>query len=270
MPKQILFVDTIVSTVTSVSSENSNYPKENLIVPESPYDYWKTTANNTDQWSVLDLGAPTTITGVALFNTNYTNYLVQGSDSSTFASVPVDSGTITMIQDPERLRYNNFQNPQTYGTPFYNRYLRIFIPAQATTDSSSIFKTGGVSLSSGVNELIFNPDIGFNVTITRNANQITKAGGGAPEVRIRGERYASIAFSTRRYATSIPQMEEIAAKLISIDEGDTVVFYDNGEWQTYPTNSPYLYCCKRVGTPTKSHNSAKIVDISGINFIECL
>ena len=268
MAKQILFVDTLVSTVTSVSTENTNYPKENLLVPESPFEPWKTTVNNSDQYAIFDFGAPTTITGVAVFNPNYTNYLVQGSDSSTFATVPVDSGTITMIQDPDRLRYNNYQNPQSYGTPFAHRYLRIYIPAQATTDSTSIFKTGGVSFSTGDTELIFNPNLGFNITVTRPVNSIQKAGGGAPETRVRGERYASISFNTRRYANKVLQIEEIASKIISIDEGDTVVFFDNGEWQTYPTDSPFVYCAKRVGAPSKSFNTNKIIEVTGINFVE--
>lgn len=266
MAKMILYRDFYTYTVDSQSSESSTEPASNVLLPEKQFRYWKTTGTG-DSWIILDLGSAQVVTSVALINVNYTSYRVEGDTTNSFSSPPVNSGAITIVQDTERKRYYSHTTPQSYSPAFNHRYLRIFIPTQSTTDSDTVFKTGGIVVKTGTTELFFNPDVGLSVSLSRSSDNINLR-SGVPEIRNVGERIATLNFSTRRDMRVEAQFDEVAERFISIDEGESVLFFDNGNFLSKSTNSPFVYVMKRTGNISRVLDEYPMGTYTGITFIE--
>ncbi len=256
----ILFRDFLFYSINSVSSEQSTFPSTNLLIPEKQRRYWKTN-DTTDAFVIIDLGSAQQVTGIALLNVNYNTYKIQGDTTASFASPAVDSGTITTAIDPQRKRYYSFTEPQGYSPAFNYRYLRLFIPTQATTDGDTVFKTGGLVLKTGTTKVTINPDYGMGITM-HEPNDKTEMRSGATEVRGINTRFATWQCSFTHDSRTEAQIDEVGNLLYSIDESESLIFCDNGNFLSKTAITPYVYILRRVGDASGSYSQYPIFTTS--------
>lgn len=261
MANFILSPDFFDYTILSQSSEDLSYPASNLKIYAKQNRWWKTTVA-TDSEVVLDFGAPLNVKGVGVINPNYASCKIQFNSTSSFTSPAVDSGTLTVRKDEERKRYYLFHAPVANY-----RYMRLFIPAQTPVDGDSVFSTGALVVLTGTPELLLGPGQNVSVTVTRASIKNDLLGGGR-EVTNTGERRAILRLSFDRDVRVEAEADELAQKIMSIDETTHVLIADVGNFLSKGANSPFVYVATRDGDATKQLSNYSLMEVNDVIFRE--
>ena len=264
MANMIMFRDFFNYTINSESSEQTNFPSDNLLLPNKQRRYWKTTGVG-NEYVIIDLGSAQTVTGVALINANYDTFVIEGDTTTSFSSPPVTSGTLDTIYDPIRGRYYAYTNPSDYS--FNHRYLRLYIPAQTPNDGDTVFKTGGLVIKTGTTEILMNPNYGLTIAINRSSD-INNLRSGGVETRNIGERLATMSFTMTRDQRVEADIDEMGNLFSTIDETEDLLVCDNGNFLSKSPDTPFIYVFRRSGGVTFNLSRYPLLEITTLTFLE--
>jgi hypothetical protein len=139
----------LIYTVVSVSSENADFPKENIAKNTEPTLTSRTTTVGSDQWWVIDFGSAKAVDAFFLDKVNFSTVKIQGNATDVWTGPSFDSGILTVGRDFRHNRYKILFVTSTFNL----RFARIFVPAQTPIDGASYFEIGGLSCSDDYVEL---------------------------------------------------------------------------------------------------------------------
>jgi hypothetical protein len=136
-------------TVVSVSSENPDFPKENIAKITEPTLTSRTTSVGSDQWWVIDFGSAKAVDAFFLDKVNFATVKIQGNATDDWGGPSFDSGLLTVERDFRHDRYKIIFVTSTFNL----RFARILVPTQTPVDGASYFEIGGLSCSDNYVEL---------------------------------------------------------------------------------------------------------------------
>lgn len=138
-------------SISSQTSEESNYPASNIEIRTTPQRHWRSTAT-TEQDIVIDLGATQTSLTVYLDWVNFdtVQYAESSSSGGPWTTLQLSgSDNRTVEEDPVHGVYRRIDD-LTLTT---KRYLRIRIPAGSETGSDTYYRIGTFVICTSITEL---------------------------------------------------------------------------------------------------------------------
>lgn len=200
--------------VVTGSSETTDSPATNILKPGRPMLPWRTAAGGA-QNVVVDLLTATTLTGIWLIRTNFSQVTIQGNATNVWTS-PTFSRAFTISRNPWNFRYQ-LAVPLT-GFTF--RYLRILIPSQTPVDGTAAYLLGGVY--AGVTERIpqnFRFDVELT-TVQPALDEVQQSGAwrqrlvmGEPLAAIAATRAARLTVLAPGYADDLNRWQDLARRI---------------------------------------------------------
>lgn len=243
MGEMILARNLLTYTIDSFSSEDANWPASNLLIFDKRIRFWKTTSTS-DSYVIIDLGAAKALKAVGVIDVNYSSCKIQGHTSNNFTTPDFDSGLVTIAQ--EKLTHL-YRLHFIALTGFNYRYLRLFIPTQATTDGTSVFRTGVLATSVDSAEFLYGGYNGLNMR-RNQAISVRDMHGGGQEKAINGSPYGSISFDMRRLRKSA-EFTQITDQLVSIGETELIMFSPADELIEDTNSGQYVFIMRRETPP---------------------
>lgn len=232
-------------TIEDVSTEDSNWLAANLLLFEKRVRYWKTTGTG-DSYVVIDLGSAQALKGVGAIDCNYASCKIQGNASDSWGSPSFDTDTVSISQDKLTGLYR-LHLDTTDLSGFNYRYLRLFIPTQATTDNDSVFRTGVLAVSVDSDEYVLTVDAS-GITMRRNqAISLATLHGGGEEKNINGAPYASMSFDIGRLRNA--SEFALIERLLAIGETELVMFSPDDEMIEDTNNGQYVFIMRKETPP---------------------
>jgi len=134
-------------SVLSATSEDSDFPKENIVDRTSPQRAWRSTSIAADQRVVIDCGAVQTDLTVYLDWVNFDEFKFQESSDGTSGWSDIGT-TRTISKDPMHGVYRYTADI----TMSSKRYLGILIPAQTPVDGAAYFRIGTFAIPTSILE----------------------------------------------------------------------------------------------------------------------
>jgi len=122
-------------SIVSVTTEDLDYPKENVLTIDLTTFSWRTTTTGSQGEMVLDFGSILTQPlDLILWNVNVNTMVVKAHPTNSFGTPDFDSGSLTSIFDMD---LNIYKQRVTIVNDF--RFVKIEIPVQTPIDSSDAF-----------------------------------------------------------------------------------------------------------------------------------
>lgn len=235
-------------TIDSFSSEDSNFPASNLLLFDKRIRFAKTT-DTTEQWWIINLGAPKALNAVDVIDANFTNYTIQGNTTNSFITPPFDWTGLTTAQDKFTDIYRSHKNPQSPGggNPAFNyQYLRLVIPAQSTTDGASQFRLGVLAVSVDSEAMLRSPQYGMEL-LRDQAELEEELHGGGIEYATTGVPFLRLTFDIITLRQTA-EFANLAKQLISIGKNELIAISFSDQMKEDP-NGQYVYIVKRETKP---------------------
>lgn len=250
-------------TLLAISSEDANYPDDNLKL------YWSITraARSTTVASIwtIDIDLLAAMAPViCLDHCNFASVIVHGNTSNSWGSPAYSSSTLTISKEYATGRYKVWIDCAGHSY----RYWRIHVPVQTPTDSAAYFQLGRL--------IVLNPT--YVITATQNieygysqeamssivVNQFEDSDSGSREV-IYLDDHLRWQGSIQWGAQSESNMDQIWTINQVIQKG-LVVFYENRS-----DTSKFWVCHRGQGAAlSQSISSYDIANSGSIDLIEVI
>ena len=122
-------------SIVSVTTEDVDYPKENILTIDLTTLSWRTTTTGSQGEMVLDFGSILTQPlDLILWNVNVNTMVVKAHPTNSFGTPDFDSGSLTSIFDMD---LNIYKQRVTIVNDF--RFIKIEIPVQTPIDNTDDF-----------------------------------------------------------------------------------------------------------------------------------
>jgi len=241
-----------VPYTASASTADTEFPVTNLYDYEHALRQWRSTTIGSDQWVKAYTGASAiTLKGIMISDVNFTSILVQ---INTTDSWPGTSVAYTVTMDQRTGRYKIYVSFNSVSV----KYIRISIPAQATTDGLSYFRMGTLVVLNSVFEFTENPT--FPYAFTADEKMITNdfESGGYEDVNL-GPLLWEGNFGFAVHERSLESEINIFNRMY---KSANLVFFENY------TDPALCYICRRRTPIQVSWDSTNINSIQTMTFKE--
>jgi hypothetical protein len=233
------------------SNTDPNYPDSNLNLYFKPLQVCRTTVTTQVTFSI-DFGVAKAVLAAMLNDVNFTSVYFSGSaDNATWGA----EQHFTIGKDERVQRYKIFAALDGFN----NRYLRIRIPGQATTDGAAFFRIGAAVFMDTVLELA--EAISYPYDYSADEEILTsKMPSGGEEDTVLGDAIWQGSFGTDPLS---PSNEGDYWTLNAIGKSGPLVFFEN------LGDTSKVYICRRrsaiqVSWKTKNRDSIQKITFKEI------
>lgn len=217
--------------MVSVSSQDSNYPKKNMLNLANLRRHYRTATVTAWKDIIIDFGSARVVRGVMLNDVNFMTATIQGTNTSFIS--PEFSLPVTISIDERVNRRKIF----TTLSGFIYRYLRVAIPFQTPTDGASYFRVGTLVCAGSVLEFASNPSYPYQYSAPYPEPKAVRfPTGGIEQVDMGSYKVWKGAFS---FQTAVKTTETDMWTLAALKPTDYLIFAENRG------DSSKAYLCKQ-------------------------
>lgn len=233
------------SLILSASSENANFPVDNL-KELSPVKCWKSSALGI-QYVTYDFKGSKTFNGIFINRFNFASFTVKLSDDVNFVTGVTD---INVTAAKDELYDENYMHMFIPVTGSY-AYMRIYIPSQTPLFESTYYKIGNLYVGNFVD--IWNPKPGYSVSIISKENQIDYDSGSTDSYQVGRTR--------RLFEGQFDKISDDEYKKLRFTRNPFVLFHD---WEV---DNSKCYLVKSLPDRKRSYDYSKVTSHS-FSFLE--